>query len=119
MTLVEKFNNNLDEFLGDLISSIVSKDMVEIRFEFEDNEQWSVATSFGEEDDSETSLRLHSGSRYFVYLGYYDEKDEFFEVVKQLTPEQAATIPAALSKVMAKVLDDEQGMRVPGSLLIK
>jgi len=111
--------NHSDDVLSNFLAGMFAKDMVEIRFEFEANEQWAVVSAFNDEDDSEISLRAHSGPRYLLYLGYYDDKDEFLELVQPLTADQVATIPGALAKLMMKVLDDEQGMRVPGNLLIR
>jgi hypothetical protein len=118
MTHEESVNDQIDLLIGKLISDITAQDMVDVRFEFEDNEQWSVLSTF-QEDDSEISLRLHSGNRYFFYHGYYDEKDEFQEMVRPLSEDQVATIPSAIGRIMLKVLDDEQGMRVPGTLLAR
>ncbi|RYY61773.1 MAG: hypothetical protein EOO05_05270 [Chitinophagaceae bacterium] len=119
MTHEESVNDQLDLLIGKLLSEVTAKKMVDVRFEYEDNDQWSVLSTFQDEDDSEISLRLHPGNRYFFYHGYYDEKDEFHEMVRALTDDQVATIPAAISKVMLKVLDDEEGLRVPGSLLAR
>ncbi|MET0636722.1 MAG: hypothetical protein ABWZ25_11900 [Chitinophagaceae bacterium] len=119
MTHEESIYDQIDNLIGKLITDTINRPMVDIRFEFEDNEQWAVLSTFQEHDDSEISIRLHPGNRYFFYHGYYDEKDEFHELVRALSEDQAATIPAAISRVMAKVLDDEQGMRVPGTLLAR
>ena len=106
------------EMLVKLLADVVSQKAVEIRFEFEDNEQWSV-TGVHDENDEEISLRLHSGERYELYLGYYNEDDEFLEIIQPLTEEEKQMIPKGLNKVMAKVLSDEEGMRLPGTLLSK
>jgi len=65
------------------------------------------------------SLRLHADNLYELYFGYYDDNDDFFEIVQTLTPEEKNIIPKALQKVMAKVLADERGMRIPGTILFK
>ncbi|RYY55886.1 MAG: hypothetical protein EOO09_08745 [Chitinophagaceae bacterium] len=112
-------NDKVDNHIGKLISDVTARAMVDIRFEYEDNDQWAVLSTFQEDDDSEISLRLHSGSRYFFYHGFYDAKDEFQEEVHALNDDQVATIPAAITKVMLRVLDEEEGLRVPGSLLAR
>ena len=118
MTSEELIDNKPDQLLEMIIGEITTKDMIEIRFEFEENLQWSVVSIFRENDD-EISLRYHNGNKYFLYAGFYDENDEFHEKVKPLSEEQLATIPPTLTKLMVKVLDDEQGMRIPGNLLLK
>ncbi len=119
MDLVDKVNDNSDEVIDMLVAEIISKPVVELHFEYAGEDQWAVVNTFREDDDTEISLRMHSGARYFLYLGYYDDKDEFLELVKPLTEEQVTRLPASLHKLLAKVLDDEQGMRVPGSLLLR
>jgi hypothetical protein len=119
MTNEELVKNHAGEMLEKLLKEITSQAAVEIRFEFEDNDQWSVTSIHDNEDDKETSLRLHADDRYELYLGYYDDKDEFFEITQSLTSEEKKMIPKGLQKVMGKVLSDEQGMRLPGNLLSK
>ena len=53
-----------------------------------------------------------------MIVGYYDDEDEFFEAVHQLSQEQIESIPAGLKKVMKKVVLDEDGLRVPSQLLV-
>ena len=119
MTYEELVKNHAGEMIEKLVTDVVSKDAVEIRFEFEDNEQWSVISMFIYEEDKEISLRLHSNDRYEIYFGYYDDEDEFFEITQPLTQEEINIIPKGLRKLMKKVLDDEQGMRLPGNFLSK
>ena len=102
-----------------LVTDVITKDAVEVRFEFEDNDQWSVISMHIYEEDKEISLRVHANDRYELFFGYYDEDDEFFEIVQPLTEEEKKVIPNGLRKVMAKVLADEQGMRLPGNFLSK
>jgi hypothetical protein len=119
MTYEELVKNHSGDMIEKLVTDVVSKDAVEIRFEFEENEQWSVISMFIYEEDKEISLRLHSNERYEIYFGYYDDEDEFFEITQPLTPEEIKIIPKGLQKLMKKVLDDEQGMRLPGNFLMK
>jgi hypothetical protein len=119
MTYEELVKNHAGEMIEKLVTDVISKDAVEIRFEFEDNDQWSVISMHIYEEDKEISLRVHANDRYELFFGYYDEEDEFFEIVQPLTEEEKKVIPNGLRKVMAKVLADEQGMRLPGNFLSK
>jgi hypothetical protein len=119
MTNEELVKNHSGEMIEKLVTDVVSKDTVEVRFEFEDNEQWAIISMHNYEEDKEISLRLHSNNRYELYFGYYDDEDEFFEILQPLTLKEIDIIPKGLQKVMAKVLADERGMRLPGNFLSK
>jgi len=119
MTYEELVRDHAGEMIEKLVTDVVSKDAVEVRFDFLDNEQWSVISMHIYEEDKEISLRLFAGDRYELYFGYYDDDDEFFEITQPLTPEEKKIIPKGLRKVMEKVLADEQGMRLPGNFLSK
>jgi hypothetical protein len=119
MNYEELVKNHAGEMIERLVTDILSKDVVEIRFEFEDNEQWSVITMHIYEEDKEISLEVHSNDRYHLYFGYYDDEDEFHEIIQPLTAEEKKIIPRGLQKAMEKVLVDEQGMRLPGNFLSK
>ena len=117
MTYEELVKNHAGGLIEKLVTDVVSKDVVEVRFEFEDNEQWSLISMHIYEEDKEISLRLHSNDLYELYFGYYDDEDEFFEIIKPLTEEEIKMVPPRLRKVMEKVLIDEKGMRLPGNFL--
>ena len=119
MNYEELVKNHAGEMIEKLVTEVISKDAVEIRFEFEDNAQWAVVSMHIYEEDKEISLRLHAEDRYELYFGYYDDEDEFFELTQPLTAEEKKVIPNGLRKLMKKVLDDEQGMRIPGNFLSK
>jgi hypothetical protein len=119
MTYEELLKNHAGGMVEKLVTEVINKEVVEVRFEFEDNEQWSVISMHIYEEDKEISLRLHADDRYELCFGYYDDEDEFFEITKQLTPKEKEIIPKGLQKVMEKVLADEQGMRLPGNFLSK
>lgn len=110
---------NPTALINQLLSWARAKDLVDIQFDFLDDDQWAILSMHIEEDDTEISLRLHMNDVLELFVGYYDEEDEFVEVVSRLTAEQRQLIPESLKKIMKKVLDDEQGMRLPGSLLAK
>ena len=117
MTYEELVKNHAGEMIEKLVTDVVSKDAVEVRFEFLDDDQWSVISMHIYEEDKEISIRLHANSRYELHFGYYDDNDEFFEITKTLTEEEKDIIPKRLQKVMEKVLADEKGMRMPGNFL--
>jgi len=117
MTNEELVKNHSSELIEKLVTEVVSKDPVEVRFEFVDNDQWAVISMHNYEEDKEISLRLHSNNRYELYFGYYDDEDEFFEILQPVVPEEIDIIPKRLQKVMSKVLADERGMRLPGNFL--
>jgi len=117
MTYQELVKNHAGEMIEKLVTEVVNREAAEIRFEFEDNEQWSVITMHIYEEDKEISLRLHTGDRYELFFGYYDDDDEFHEIIQPLTAEEIKIIPKGLQKLMGKVLADEQGMRLPGNFL--
>jgi|SRR5579859_579654 len=119
MTYEDLLKNHAGEMVEKLVTEVINKDVVEVHFDYEDNEQWSVITIHVYEEDKEISLRLYANDRYELHLGYYDDEDEFFELAQPLTPEEKEVIPKGLRKVMGKVLADEQGMRLPGNFLSK
>ncbi|MEN9686055.1 MAG: hypothetical protein RLZZ28_1841 [Bacteroidota bacterium] len=117
MNYEELVKNRSGEILEKLISWAISQNPVEIRFDFQDADQWAIITMYVYEEDQEISLRLHMNEQYDLFFGYYDEEDEFFEVIHQLTEEEKKIIPEALKKIMKKVLADEEGMRLSGNFL--
>ena len=117
MTFEELIKNHSGDLIEKLITEVLSKDMVEINFDFLGTDQWSIISSHQYEEDKEISLRLHPDDYYDLYFGYYDDQDEFFEIVHPLTEEEKQLLPERLKKVMKKVLVDEQGMRIANSFL--
>ena len=117
MTYEELVQDHAGGMIEKLVTWVVSQDPVEIRFDFQDNDQWAVVTMHIYEEDKEIALRLHTHDLYDLYFGYYDDKDEFFEIIHTLTEEEKKIIPEGLKKVMKKVLSDEEGMRLPGNFL--
>jgi hypothetical protein len=117
MTFEELVRDHSSEIIEKLVTWVVSKDPVEVRFDFLDEDQWAVITMYQYEEDREISLRLHLNDYYDLYFGYYDEEDEFFEIVHPLTEEEKLSLPEGLKKVMKRVLDDEQGMSLSGNFL--
>lgn len=109
--------NDPGRLVNKLITEISGKKAVDVRFEFMDNDQWAIVSIYMDEQDDELALRLHPGGDYELYVGYYDDEDELHEVSKTLTTEEVKDIPKGLHKVMSKVVGDEEGLRVPGSVL--
>ena len=116
MTFEESIKNHSADVIEKLISEIMSKDPVEIHFDFLEEDHWSIITTHQYEEDEQVSLRLHLNDYYDLYFGYYDDEDEFIEIVHPLTEEEKNILPVRLKKIMKKVLDDEQGMRIPNNL---
>jgi hypothetical protein len=106
-----------NELIAEVIKWATGKEPVEIRFEEDDDDQWSVITLYDYNGDKELSLRLHANEVYDLHLGYYDEDDEFIELAQSLSDGQKTSLPEKLKKVLKKVLDDEKGIRLPGILL--
>ena len=119
MTYEELVKNHAGEMIEKLVTDVVTKDVVEVHFEFDDDAQWAAISMHIYEEDKEISLRLLAGDKYELFFGYYDDKDEFFEIIKPLTPEETELVPKRLRKVMEKVLSSEEGMRLPGNFLSK
>ena len=119
MTFEELVKNHSGEMIEKLVSWVVSQDPVEIRFDFADADQWAVITMYEYEEDKEVSIRLHLNDHYDLYFGYYDDEDEFFEIIHPLTKEEKKILPEGLKKLMKNVLDKEEGMRIPGNFLSK
>lgn len=119
MDYKELVQHHSGELIEKLITYIVSKDPVEVLFNFEDDDQWAIVSMHQYEEDLEISLRLHSTGTYDLYLGYYDDEDEFFEIVHALTPAETEQLPEGLKKIMKKVVEDEKGMRLSGNFLAK
>ena len=117
MTFEELIKNHSADVIEKLITEVLSKDPIEVRFDFLEGDQWSIITTHQYEEDKEISLRLHLNDYYDLYFGYYDDDDEFIELVHPLTEEEKNILPVRLKKVMKKVLDDEQGMRIPNNFL--
>jgi hypothetical protein len=115
----ELVKNHSSAMIERLVTDVLGKDSVEIRFDFLDNDQWAIISMHNYEEDQEISIRLHSGDTYDLYFGYYDDEDEFFEIVQLLTEEEKKILPEGLQKLMRSVLDKEEGMRVPSSFLSK
>jgi hypothetical protein len=115
MTFEELIEHHSADLIEKLVTEILSKDAVEVRFDFFEQDQWAIITSHQYEEDKEISLRLHPNNYYDLYFGYYNDDDDFIEIVKPLTETEIKILPVKLIKVMKKVLIDEKGMRIPNN----
>ena len=119
MTNEEQIRQHPDSLVKKIVQEVVGAKAVDIHFEDEDDEQWSVVKIHLYEEDKEMALRLISKDNWVLQLGYYDDEDEFIELLQPLAQPEIDLIPTGLQKVMLKVLASEEGLRVPGSFLSK
>ena len=77
MTFEELIKNHSAEVIEKLITEILSKEVIEIHFDFLEGDQWSIVTSHQYEEDKEISVRLHLNDYYDLHFGYYNDEDEF------------------------------------------
>jgi hypothetical protein len=119
MTNEELVKKNPGSLVEKIVTELLSKDSVDVSFEDEDDDQWSVVKVHLYEEDQEMALRLLSDKRWVLQFGYYDDEDEFIELLQPLTQPEIDLIPKGLQKVMLKVVASEEGLRVPGSFLSK
>lgn len=117
MTYEELVKKHPGSLVEKIVTEVLSKDTVDVHFEDEDDEQWAVIKVHIYEEDKEMALRLLSGNRWILQFGYYDDEDEFIELLQPLTQAEIDLIPKGLQKVMLKVVVSEEGMRLPGNFL--
>ena len=117
MTYEELVKNHPGSLVEKIVTEVITKDTVEVHFEDEDDEPWAVIKVHIYEEDKEMALRLLTEGRWALQFGYYDDDDEFIELIQPLTQKEIDLIPKGLQKVMLKVLVSEQGMRLPGNFL--
>lgn len=117
MTYEELVKKHPGSLVEKIVTEVVNKDTVEVHFEIQDDEQWSVIKVHIYEEDKEMALRLLSESRWVLQFGYYDDEDEFIELIQPLTQPEIDLIPKGLQKVMLRVLVSEEGLRLPGNFL--
>jgi hypothetical protein len=117
MTYEELVKKHPGSLVEKIVTEVMNKDAVEVHFEDEDDEQWAVIKVHVYEEDKEMALRLLSDDRWVVEFGYYDDEDEFIELLQPLTQQEIDLIPKRLQKVMRKVVASEEGLRLPGNFL--
>lgn len=117
MTYEELVKKHPGSLVEQIVKEVVSKDIVEVQFEDEDDELWAVIKVHIYAEDKEMAIRLLSDNRWVLQFGYYDDKDDFIELLQPLTQTEIDLIPKGLQKVMQKVVSSEEGLRLPGNLL--
>ena len=117
MTYEELVKKHPGSLVEKIVTEVVNKDTVEIHFEDEDDESWAVIKVHVYEEDKEMALRLLTDNRWVLQFGYYDDEDEFIELLQPLTQPETDLIPKGLQKVMRKVLSGEEGLRLSGNFL--
>jgi hypothetical protein len=117
MTYEELVKKHAGSLVEKIVTEVMSKDTFDVFFEDEDDEQWAVIKVHIYEEDKEMALRLLSDNRWILQFGYYDDEDEFIELLQSLTQPEIDLIPKGLQKVMLKVVASEEGLRVPGNFL--
>jgi hypothetical protein len=117
MTYEELVKKHPGSLVERIVTEVLSKDSFDVNFEDEDDEQWAVIKVHIYEEDKEMALRLLSDKRWILQFGYYDDEDEFIELLQPLTQAEIDLIPKGLQKVMLKVVASEEGLRVPGNFL--
>lgn len=110
-------NNHTEELIERLLGFILSEDYIEIHYDFNDDSEWAIVSMHVYEDDQQISLRQHPADVCDLYFGYYDDNDDFFEIVKPLSEEEKKLIPPALRKLLKSVVEKEEGVRVPANFL--
>ena len=118
MDIKDLVKNHSGKIIEKLLTDLLSENHIDIRFDFFEQDQWAVVSINQYEEDKEFSLRLHSNNVYNLAVGYYDDEDEFFEIVQPLTETEIDSIPDGLKRIMKKVVIDEEGLRVQSVLLL-
>ncbi len=117
MSFEEDVKKNSAAIIEQLISEALAETYLEVLFDYEAQDQWSFITTHHYEEDKEISLRLHSTNVFKLIIGYYDDEDEFHEVIHELNADEQTAIPDGLQKLMQKVMNDEQSIKVATNLL--
>ena len=117
MTYEELVKKHPGTLVEKIVTEVVNKDTVDVHFEADDDQEWAVIKIHVYEEDKEMALRLLVENKWVLQFGYYDEGDEFIELLQPLTQTEIDLIPKGLQKVMLKVLTSEEGLRLPGNFL--
>lgn len=115
----EQLRNRPGALMEKIMKDAAKKKAVDVHFEDEGDQAWAVIKAHFYEEDTEMAIRLLSGDQWVLLLGYYDDDDEYIELLQPLTQPDIEGIPIGLQKVMRKVLASEEGLRVPANLLAK
>src|ERR1700761_3294297 len=115
----ELVKSNPGSVVAEIVKEVVTKKAVDVHFEEDDDNEFAIIRVHREDEDQEMGIRLQTGDKWVLQFGYYDDEDDFIELLQPLAPADVALIPPGVQKVMRKVLASEEGLRVPGSLLTK
>lgn len=102
-----------------IVAEVGNTKAVDVHFEDGYDDEWAVIKVHFYEEDTEMAIRLLAGDKWVLEFGYYDDDDEFIELLQPLAQPEIELIPQGFQKVMRKVLASEEGLRVPGNLLVK
>jgi len=117
--LIKGIERTAAEIISELLETLSQQNQVDIRFDFEGEDSWSVITLFDEADDSQLSLRYYGNQKYLLVAGAYDEADDFVETAEVLSETIVSNLPEGCNLLMHKVRDDEKGMRLAGHFLLR
>ncbi len=117
MTYEELVRQHPGSLVEKIVTEVLDKNSVDVHFEEDDDDRWSVIKVHVYEEDKEMALRLMSEDRWVLQFGYYDDDDEFIELLQPLTRAEIDMVPKGLQRVMLKVLASEEGLRLPGNFL--
>jgi len=110
---------SVDELVVELLETLSQQNPIDIRFDFEGDDSWSVITLFDNQDDSQLSLRYYGNEKFMVVAGAYNEEDEFEETAEMLLATSIQNLPEGCKLLLNKVRDDEKGMRLAGHYLLR
>lgn len=117
-TYEEQLKQHPGSILQKLLKELAEAKAFDVHFEEED-ESYAVVKTNDYDEDTETALRLLVKGQWVLCFGYYNEKDDFIELQQPLGQAEISLIPNGLQKGMLKVLESEDGLRLPGMLLSK
>lgn len=118
-TYEEQIKQQPGVVLQKLLKELAATKAFDVHFEDDDDESCAVVKTNDYDEDTETGLRLLLQGRWALSFGYYNEKDDFIELLQPLGQTEISLIPNGLQKGMLKVLESEEGLRLPGVLLSK
>lgn len=118
MNIEELVQKNATDIIENTLKTLLAESYLEVKFNDIKKDHFAVITFNDYIEDKEYSIQLHKNNNLSLVVGYYDEQDDFHEVVHALTTEELEIVPDGVKKVMKKVLLDEEGLRVPSQLLV-
>lgn len=118
MNIQDLVAKNSTEIIENTLKTLLAESHLEVKFNDLKKDHFAVITFNDYIEDKEYSIQLNKNNNLSLVVGYYDEDDDFHEVIHQLTESETAIVPDGVKKIMKKVLIDEEGLRVPSQLLI-